>query len=236
MSLFANRVLETAPAPGLNVLVALGGAAPGMQPFSRSAFVDGQQVAFYISDGTQTEHCVGVWSKSGGTVSRDNVLWNSRDTIINPTKLNFTSAVQVYCDRSAQLAPAITGFAAGSVDVAGGSTGLTLCSGTFKATGTNVLAIATARVHYASGAQKQNAAMITMMLSGYQPSGSSPPTDSANILPVTAFQIPGVLLSITDFRTDLTIGVGYNMALSVSSDTASESYRIESPVVRLFTF
>ena len=233
INLFANRVLETAPAPGSGQIVTLGGAVAGRMAFHLSGFTDQQQVAFWIDDGVQSEHCVGVYSAAGsGSLSRDAVLWNSRELYTSPSKLNFSSAVQVYCETSAQLAPAVFSGSGSSFSFTGASN-QPVANMYMMATGVNLVGTATFRAHFDAGSAKTTATQVHATLTGYQNSGDTADADYCTVS--ESRDGYGVPLTIQVMRNGLIIGRNYFVTFNVTT-ASPETIRIETPVIRLMTF
>lgn len=99
-----NLVKETANNPGTGTTVQLLGAPTGYISFL-SAFGNGGACWYGITDGTQTEIQAGtVTAGSPNTVSRGTPVWTSAAQGNNPSRLNFTGSVTVYCLQPADRA------------------------------------------------------------------------------------------------------------------------------------
>jgi hypothetical protein len=94
--MLANRVRETANAPGTGTTMSLIGPTAGYVGFV-GTFGSGVSVYYAITDGSQTEIQVGtVTAGTPNILSRGTPLWTSVHGVTSPSRLNFTGSVVVY--------------------------------------------------------------------------------------------------------------------------------------------
>ena len=99
MAYLADRVQETASAPGTGT-VTLAGAVSGYQAFSTAyAGQVALRVPYCITDGTNWEVGYGTYTVSGTTLARDNILASSN----SGSAVNFASGVTVFVTAPADL-------------------------------------------------------------------------------------------------------------------------------------
>lgn len=90
--LYQDRVQETSTTTGTGTLT-LNGAVVGYQAFS-NAFTTGQSVYFCVTDGTNWEISNGVYTTSGTTLTRAQVLSSSNSGSL----VSFTAGTKsVFC-------------------------------------------------------------------------------------------------------------------------------------------
>ena len=89
-----NFVYETSSAPGTATTINLAGTVTGRLAWS--SFASGSAVYYIMTDGTQSEWGIGVYtSGSPNTLTRTTVISNSSGTT---SRLNFTGTTRVYND------------------------------------------------------------------------------------------------------------------------------------------
>ncbi len=96
-----NLVLERANAPGTAATINLGGAPSGWVGFVAAAG-NGGAAYYYISDGVQSEWGHGTVAAGAINTLTRGVIGNTQGTT---QRLNFTGAVDVWCDLPAERAP-----------------------------------------------------------------------------------------------------------------------------------
>lgn len=97
----ANLVLERANAPGTAATFNLGGAPSGWIGFV-AGVGNGAAAYYYLSDGVQAEWGHGVVTAGALNTLARNVIGNSQGTT---QRLNFTGAVDVWCEVPAERTP-----------------------------------------------------------------------------------------------------------------------------------
>ena len=99
MPYFADRVQETAAAPGTGT-VTLAGAVTGYQSFATAyAGLVALSVPYCITDSTSWEVGIGTFTVSGTTLTRDVIKSSSN----SGSAVNFTSTVNVFVTTPADL-------------------------------------------------------------------------------------------------------------------------------------
>jgi hypothetical protein len=149
--MLGNRVYETANAPGTGTAINLIGPKAGYVGFV-SAFGSGASCYYEITDGSQSEIQSGtVTAGAPNKLTRGTPMWTSVHGVTNPTRLNFTGEVSVFCvlpaqkalyrDANGHLALGAFDLSARNVTLTGNLTASgTLSAGPFYATSASITA------------------------------------------------------------------------------------------------